>query len=311
MKCISMKFLWINFSLLFFSKIVFSQDLDTLEAKIISNQYGEIVYGNQKFPIIAFYQKDSLKYIYSQSKNKVAILRKDNTLLKEITFKNGDFSFSRFQKFQDSKVILQSWGMDRDCILFEKENVIIQKRNIPKNKKIMSFKEVRTDKGIFEVHQYLVSPKNKLSKVLLYKNPQKIDTLYKDTQTKENRMINTSPRTELIYSSEKVYFFNADQHLILIFTNEGKKLQEINLKAQEDEFLKGYLLNFYLADEKIYVSNVFDEKTYIWEINENGKLKRYEIPFRIYSIHQIVEDKIYFSLQMENNSLYVYERKFR
>jgi len=311
MKCISMKFLWIKLGVLLLGKVVFSQDLDTLESKIITNQYGQIVYGNKTFPIIAFYQKDSLKYIYSQSKGKVAILRKNNTILKEIVFKNNDFSFSRFQVFQDKKVILQSWGMDKDYILLENENIIIQKRSIPKNKKIVSFKEIKTAKGTFEVHQYLVSPKNKLSKVLLYKTSQKIDTIYKDTKTKENRIINTSPRAELVYYSDKVYFFNADQRLILIFNEKGILVQEINLNEKEDEFLKSYLLNFYIADNKMYVSSVFGEKTYLWELEETGEFKRYEIPFRVYSIHQIVEDKIYFSLQMENNSLYVYERKFR
>lgn len=310
-----MKCKWISlFCLLCLFYGAFSQDLDPKEAKILQNKYGEIVYGNKQLPILAFFQKDSLKYIYSQQKNKVAILRKDNTILKEVSFKNKDFTLARFQPYSKNGVILQSWGLDRDYILLENQNLSIKKQNTVKSKKIIAYQVIITEEAIFEVHQYMVTPSNSCSKVLLCRVNQKIDTLYQDTKTKENRNINVSPRAELVYFQDKLYFFNADQRLILIFeAKTGKLSQEINLKEQEDEYLKGYILNFYIdtATNTMYVSGVFANKTYIWEIKADKTIERFEIPFQIYLIHQILEDKIYFSLQTEEDNLYVYERKFK
>ena len=304
-----MKYKWSNlvFLLLILQK-TFAQNIDTQEAKILQNEYGEIVYGNKQFPIIAFFQQDSLKYIYSQTKNKVAILRKDNTILQEITFKNKDFTIPRFQPYSEKNTILQSEGTDTDYILIENQNIIAKKRKNPKNKKVIGFKEVLN--GKYQVHQYLITPSKTLSKVLLHNT----DTLYKDTQTKNNRTINVSPRFDLVHWRNKVYFFNADQRLILIFEAQtGKLLQEINLKEQEDEFLRGVMLNFYIdhSTDKIYISGVVADKTYIWEVKADKSVVRYEIPFRIYLIHQIKDDKIYFSMQTEGNHLYIYERKFK
>ena len=305
-----MKYKWSNliFLLLILQK-TFAQN-DAQEAKILQNEYGEIVYGNKQFPIIAFFQQDSLKYIYSQTKNKVAILRKDNTILQEITFKNKDFTIPRFQPY--GNVVLQSYGLDSDYILIEKQTLTAKKRNLSKNSKIIGFKEV--EGGLFQVHQYFITPSKTLSKILLYSKNKKIDTLYKDTQTKNNRTINVSPRFDLIHWRDKVYFFNADQRLVLIFEAQtAKLLQEINLKEHADEYLKGFMLNFYVdaVNERIYLSGVVGDKTYIWEIKENNFIERYEIPLRIYLIHQIYDDKIYFSLQAEENNFYVYERKFK
>ncbi len=303
-----MKYKWSNLIfLLFILQNTFAQN-DAQEAKILQNEYGEIVYGNKQFPIIAFFQQDSLKYIYSQTKNKIAILRKDNTILKEIAFKNKDFTIPRFQPYGSKSVILQTNGLENNYVLLENQDLIAQKRNNPKNKKIIGFKEVLN--GKFQVHQYLITPSNTLSKVLLHQK----DTLYKDTQTKNNRTINISPRFGLVYWRDKVCFFNADQRLILIFEAQtGKLLQEINLKEQEDEFLRGFMLNFYIdhSTDKIYISSVVADKTYIWEVKTDKSLVRYEVPFRIYLIHQIKEDKICFSLQTEGSNLYVYERKFK
>jgi hypothetical protein len=303
-----MKYKWSNLIfLLFILQNTFAQN-DAQEAKILQNEYGEIVYGNKQFPIIAFFQQDSLKYIYSQTKNKIAILRKDNTILKEIAFKNKDFTIPRFQPYGSKSVILQTNGLENNYVLLENQDLIAQKRNNPKNKKIIGFKEVLN--GKFQVHQYLITPSKTLSKVLLHQT----DTLYKDTQTKNNRTINISPRFGLVYWRDKVCFFNADQRLILIFEAQtGKLLQEINLKEQEDEFLRGFMLNFYIdhSTDKIYISGVLADKTYIWEVKTDKSVVRYELPFRVYLIHQIREDKIYFSLQTEGNNLYVYERKFK
>ena len=107
-----MKYKWSNliFLLLILQK-TFAQN-DAQEAKILQNEYGEIVYGNKQFPIIAFFQQDSLKYIYSQQKHKVAILGEKNTILKEISFKNKDFTIPRFQPYGNGNVILQSYGLD-------------------------------------------------------------------------------------------------------------------------------------------------------------------------------------------------------
>ncbi len=304
-----MKYKWINLIFgLFILQKTFAQNIDTQEAKILQNEYGEIVYGNKQFPIIAFFQQDSLKYIYSQTKNKVAILRKDNTILQEITFKNKDFTIPRFQPYGDKSIILQTDGLENNYAFSENQNLTARKRSNPKSKKIIGFKEVLN--GKFKVHQYLVTPSKTLSKVLLYQT----DTLYKDTQTQTNRSINVSPRFDLVLWRDKVYFFNADQRLILIFEAQTSKLlQEINLKEQEDEFLKGFMLNFYIdhSTDKIYISGVLADKTYIWEVKADKSVERYEIPFRIYLIHQIREDKIYFSLQTEGNNLYIYERKFK
>ncbi|GAB4494400.1 MAG: hypothetical protein OHK0045_25620 [Raineya sp.] len=305
-----MNYKWISLFGLFIFYNALAQ-VDTKEEKVLQNEYGEIVYGNKQFPIVAFFQKDSLKYIYSQSKNKIAILRQNNTILQEITLKNKDFSTARFQPYGNEGIILQSWGMDKDYFLIEKQKLSPQKRTLPSSKKIIAYKEVSTDKGKFEVHQYMITPTKKLSKVLIYKNKQKIDTLYKDTITKENRYVNVSPRAELVYFQNKLYFFNADQRLLLVFDAQNAQLlEEINLK-EKDEYLSGFILNFYvdITTSQMYVGGVVAEKTYLWKIGK--EIERYEIPFQIYSIHQIYSDKIYFSLKAEEIHLYVYERKFR
>jgi hypothetical protein len=308
-----MKYRWISlFFSLFALNYAFSQDLDPKEAKILQNEYGEIVYGNKQFPIIAFFQQDSLKYIYSEQKRKVAILGKNNTILKEIRFSSKDFTIPRFQPYGNGKIILQNCGLDSDYILIEKQTLTAKNRNFLKKSKLIGFKEV--ENGLFQVHQYFITPSKTLSKVILYNRNKKIDTLYKDTKTRENRSVNVSPRFDLLYFRDKVYFFNADQRIILIFEAQtAKLLQEIDLKLQADEYLKSFMLNFYIdfTTERIYLSGVMGGKTYIWEIKENNFIERYEVPFQIYLIHQICNDKIYFSLQAEKDGLYVYERKFR
>jgi hypothetical protein len=316
MKPMSMKYEWISLCVCLFllSSRVYSQGLDAEEAEIQKNQYGEMVYGNKQFPIVTFFQKDSLKYIYSLQKNRVAILGKDNRILQEVSFKNSDFSIPRFQPYADNYTILQSWGLDRDFVLVRNQTLVSKKRNIPKSKKIIGYKEVEANGGKFEVYQYIISPKNSLSKVILFRTSKKVDTLYKDYKTKENRFINVAPRAELVYFLDKTYFFNADQRLVLIFdANTGKLLQELNLKEYKDEELASFLLHFHIdiTTNKMYISGVSGEKTYIWEVSNQAILGKYEIPFRIFLIHQIYGDKIYFSLQTKENDLYVYERKFR
>jgi hypothetical protein len=304
-----MKWLLSNFLLVFVSFSSFAQELmSEAEKKIIENKYGELYYGNKQFSIDAFYEQDSLKYVYSKSNNKVFILDKQNKIVAEHRIRFKDISLPHFSQVGE-RVLLSVFGEDESVAYFKNINII--KKENKRNRKIMAQKQVECIPGtIFIAQQLFVSQNKPLSKVLLLKKKQKTDTLYKDIKTKENRTVNTSPRAELLAYNEKVYFFDADQRLLLSYSFEGKLIDSISFKKQEDEYIKTFMLNFLLDTQtgKFYLSTVNGDNTFIYEIGSQGIVRRYEIPFRIYFIHQIYQQKVFFSMNTENKNYYIYQR---
>jgi len=306
-----MKQFWISV-LLFLPFWAQAQVLSDSEEKMLKNTYGELYYGNEQFSFDTFFEKDSLKYTYSVTKKTLCILNTRNQIVSETKVNIKKTVLPHFS-INNQKVILQNFDTDKEFCIIEGNRVYTRKKNIP-NKVTASY-VLPIDAAVqFEVHQRDVGPIQKLSKVLLYKVNEKEDTLYQDTQTRINRKVNTAPRVSLCQYQEKVYFFNADQQLILIFDTKGNRLGEINLKKTEDEYIATYMLNF-LVDiqaNKLYVSTILRDKTYIWDILSQENIKRYELPFRIYKIHQILGDELYFSMSTEGSKQqYIYKRSFK
>jgi len=307
---ISMKHFWIS-TLLFLPFWGQTQIMSNNEQNILKNTYGELYYGNEQFSFDTFFEKDSLKYVYSITKKTLCILDTNNQIISETKVRITKFVLPQFS-INNQKVILQSFDTDRAFCMIEGSKAYPQKKNIP-NKVIACYVLPIDAATQFEVHQKNVSPSQKLSKVLLYKVNEKEDTLYKDIKTRINREVNTSPRVSLCQHQGKVYFFNADQQLILIFDTKGNKLDEINLKKTEDEHIATYMLNFLvdIQTNKLYVTTVLSDKTYIWDISAQKNVRRYELPFRIHQIHQILKDDVYFSMNTEDDRQYIYKRSFK
>ena len=292
------KYIFVAF-LLFF-RFVNAQDNPKLD-----NPKGEFYYGNDKIPFSDFFQKGDFSYLYSSQKKKIYVLNKENITIAEQKANIKDFVIPYFG-ICGEQVILQNLGEDLDYYLAQNTQIIPKRKKITK-KVISTYLLPISENNTFEVYILNIGGKSKLSKVLLHNK----DTLYKDTKTKENRIVNTYPRISLQYHKEKVYFFNADQGIILVFDKQGKLLEEINLREIKDDDIKTFLMSFFVDIENgnIYVATASMVKTYIWQVLAKDSIQKYELDFRLHKIHQIYAGNVYFSMKGEGKTQYIYNRK--